>query len=156
MANVLLISENFVKNCLYYGGCLAIILVALIVMGALKSKTKKEMRSATVKKSCVKAKVVAEKLLADGNKKSTMFLASSKLLHLNKYVADAFWYAFQIADTKKDLFFDGVAGKLDALSTELVKESNNGYISEEEYEDIVRKVLIVLEDVIARIDGRVK
>lgn len=151
MTNMLLISAAAAKNCLYYGGCILVIIVALIVMGAMKSKTKKELRPATVKKSCVKAKVVAEKILADN--KNVKVLAGARLLQLNKYVASAFWYAFQIADVKKDLVFEGIASSLDALSSELVKEANNGYMSEEEYETHVRNAIGVLNANIEKINS---
>lgn len=153
MTNVLLISANAAKNCLYYGSCALIIIVALIVMGIMKSKTKKEMRPITVKKACQKAKDYAEKILSE---KSVKMLAGTKLLRLNKYVAHAFWLAFQIADTKKDIVFEGIAGSLDKLSSALVKESNNGYISEEEFETCVQGAVGVLESAIEKIDGLAK
>lgn len=151
MTNILLMSTRTADALLHYGICVLVILIALIVMGIMKDKTKKELRPATVKKSCVKAKVVAEKVLAD--KKNLKVLAGTRLLKLNKYVANAFWYAFQIADTKKDLVFEGLASKLDALSLELVKEANNGYITEEEYETLVRKAIEVLDSVIEKINA---
>ena len=151
MTNMLLMSTRTADALLHYGVCVLVILIALIVMGIMKNKTKKELRPDTVKKSCVKAKVVAEKVLAD--KKNLKVLAGTRLLKLNKYVANAFWYAFQIADTKKDLVFEGLASKLDALSSELVKEANNGYITEEEYEMNVRKAIEVLDSVIVKINS---
>jgi hypothetical protein len=150
MTNLLAVSDNFVKNCLYYGACIAVILVALIVMAIIKNKTKKEMRPAFVKKSCVNAKVVAEKILGE---KSIKMLAATKLLHLNKYVANAFWLAFQIGDVKKDIVFEGIANTLDKLSSELVKESNNGYISKEEFESCIKNAIDVLNGVIEKIDS---
>ena len=151
MMNMLLMSTRTADALLHYGICVLVILIALIVMGIIKNKTKKELRPATVKKSCVKAKVVAENVLAD--KKNLKVLAGTRLLKLNKYVANAFWYAFQIADTKKDLVFEGLASKLDALSFELVKEANNGYITEEEYETQVRNAINVLDSVIEKINS---
>ena len=151
MTNMLLMSTRTADALLHYGVCVLVILIALIVMGIMKNKTKKELRPDTVKKSCVKAKVVAEKVLAD--KKNLKVLAGTRLLKLNKYVANAFWYAFQIADTKKDLVFEGLASKLDALSSELVKEANNGYITEEEYEMHVKKAIEVLDSVIVKINS---
>lgn len=151
MTNMLLMSTRTADALLHYGVCVLVILIALIVMGIMKNKTKKELRPDTVKKSCVKAKVVAEKVLAD--KKNLKVLAGTRLLKLNKYVANAFWYAFQIADTKKDIVFEGLASKLDALSSELVKEANNGYITEEEYEMHVRKAIEVLDSVIVKINS---
>ncbi len=151
MTNCLLISATLVQNCLYYGGCGLIILTTLVVMGIMKSKTKKEMRASSVKKSCVKAKTVAEKILQE--KRSAKFLAGSKLAYLNKFVEEAFWLAFQIADTKKDLFFEGVAGTLDGLSSELAREANNGYLSQEEYEKTVKDAIAILQGVIAKVEG---
>lgn len=150
---LLAISENVAKNCLYYGACVAIIIAALIVMGAMKSKTKKEMRPEAVKKACVKAKVCADKILAE---KSVKMLAAARLLRLNKHVANAFWLAFQIADNKKDIVFEGIAGTLDGLSSTLVKESNNGYLSEEEFNSCVMVVLNTLNGVIEKVDSLAK
>lgn len=151
MTNLLLMSEKMADALLHYGVCTIIILIALIIMGIMKNKTKKELRASTVKKSCVKAKVVAEKALAEKN--NLKVLAGTRLLKVNKYVASAFWYAFQIADTKKDIVFEGIASSLDALSSKLVKEANNGYISEEEYESYVRNAITVLDTAIAKIDA---
>lgn len=152
MCNLLvLINAHRAELILYYGGCLAVIVAVLIAMAILKNKTKKELRPATVKKSCVKAKVIAEKVLAD--KKNLKVLGGARLLKLNKYVANAFWYAFQIADTKKDLVFEGISGTLDSLSSQLVKEANNGYISEEEYETQIRSAIDVLNSVIEKINS---
>ena len=145
---LLAISENVAKNCLYYGACVAIIIAALIIMGAMKSKTKKEMSPESVKKACVKAKVCAEKILAE---KAIKMLAGTKLLRLNKHVANAFWLAFQIADNKKDIVFEGIAGTLDGLSSTLVKESNNGYLSEEEFNACVRGAIDTLNGVIEKV-----
>ena len=44
------ITPEVAKLCLYYGGCLAAVVVALVVIGCIKRKTKKEMRAETVKK----------------------------------------------------------------------------------------------------------
>ena len=151
MTNLLLMSTRTADTLLHYGVCALVILIALIAMGIMKNKTKKELRPAMVKKSCVKAKVVAERVLAD--KKNIKVLAGTRLLKLNKYVANAFWYAFQIADTKKDLVFEGIASKLDALSSQLVKEANNGYISEEEYETLVRNAIDVLNSAVEKINS---
>ncbi len=146
---LVLINAHSAELILYYGGCIVIIAAVIIVMAILKNKTKKELRPATVKKSCIKAKVVAEKVLAD--KKNLKVLAGARLLKLNKYVANAFWYAFQIADTKKDIVFEGISATLDGLSSQLVKEANNGYITEEEYEAQIRNAIDVLNSVVEKI-----
>ena len=151
MTNMLLMSTRMADALLHYGICLLVILIALSVMAVLKNKTKKELRPATVKKSCVKAKVIAEKVLAD--KKNLKVLAGARLLKLNKYVANSFWYAFQIADTKKNLVFEGISSTLDSLSSQLVKEANNGYITEEEYEAQVRNAIDVLNSVVEKINS---
>ena len=151
MMNALLVSANVAKICLYYGGCALVILLVLIIMALMKGKTKSEMRLETIRKSCVKAKVVAEQILSD--KGNVKVLAGSRLLYLKKFVANAFWYAFQIADSKKDIVCEGIANTLDALSTELVKESGNGYITEEEFEALVKRSIDTLGDIVERING---
>ena len=104
MLNVLLMSSEGIRLCLEYGLCLLIIVVALIAIGFLKRKTKKEMRAETVKASCLKAIKYAQSVLDDGEHKGThMLLGSTKLAHLSAYIADAAWYAFQIVQAKKDI-----------------------------------------------------
>ena len=49
MLNVLLMSSEGIRLCLEYGLCLLIIVAALIAIGFLKRKTKKEMRAETEK-----------------------------------------------------------------------------------------------------------
>ena len=129
MLNVLLMSSEGIRLCLEYGLCLLIIVAALIAIGFLKRKTKKEMRAETVKKSCLKAIRYAETMLGDGGHKSThMLLGSTKLAHLSAHIADAAWYAFQIVHAKKDIVFEGIANGLDVLSSDLATESENGYV----------------------------
>ena len=79
MTNGLLISAADAKLILSYGICLVIILLALIVMAALKRNTQKEMRPESVKKSCLKAKKYAEGLL-EQNKGEQLLLGATKLM----------------------------------------------------------------------------
>ena len=57
MLNTLLMSSEAIRLLLEYGLCLIIIVSALIAIGFVKRKTKKEMRAETVKKSCLKARI---------------------------------------------------------------------------------------------------
>ena len=153
MLNTLLMSSEGIRLCLEYGLCLIIIIVALIVIGFLKRKTKKEMRAETVKKSCLKAIHYAEAMLGDGERKGThMLLGSTKLAHLSSYIADAAWYAFQIVHAKKDIVFEGIANGLDILSSDLAIEAENGYIPANEYEAWVKKAIAELQSTVAKLD----
>lgn len=153
MLNVLLMSSEGIRLCLEYGLCLLIIVVALIAIGFLKRKTKKEMRAETVKASCLKAIKYAQSVLDDGEHKGThMLLGSTKLAHLSAYIADAAWYAFQIVQAKKDIVFEGIASGLDTLASELATESENGYIPANEYEAWVKKAIAELQAAVAKLD----
>ena len=153
MLNVLLMSSEGIRLCLEYGLCLLIIVAALIAIGFLKRKTKKEMRAETVKKSCLKAIRYAEAMLGDGEHKSThMLLGSTKLAHLSAHIADAAWYAFQIVHAKKDIVFEGIANGLDVLSSDIATESENGYVPANEYEAYVKKAIAELQAVVAKLD----
>ena len=153
MLNTLLMSSEAIRLLLEYGLCLIIIVSALIAIGFVKRKTKKEMRAETVKKSCLKAVKYAEEILNDGEHKSThMLLGSTKLAHLSAYIADAAWYAFQIVNAKKDIVFEGIANGLDALSSELATEAENGYVPANEYEAHVEKAIAELQSTVEKLD----
>lgn len=148
------ITPEVAKLCLYYGGCLAAVVVALVVIGCIKRKTKKEMRAETVKNSCIKAKEYAEEVLNSGENKGThILLGSTKLAYLSNKIADAAWYAFQIAQVKKDILFEGIANGLDALSSELFIESEDGYIPAETYRDYIQKAIDGLNAAIVKLDA---
>lgn len=155
MTNGLLISATDARLILSYGLCAAIIAAALIIIAALKRHTKKQMRPEAVKKSCVKAKKYAAGLLVQ-HKGTQMLLGATKLAKLNAYISEAAWLAFQIVEAKKDIVFEGIAGTLDGLATEVSKESENGYIPAEEYEADVKKAIAGLDGVIAKIDTLIK
>lgn len=151
MTSYLLIASEGIKLILYYGVCLGVILLALVVTLLLKYKTKQEMRVSTVKKSSEKARAYAQFLLE--NKAKSHLFGSAKLLKLNGLVEDAAWLAFQIFENKKDIVFEGIAGALDSLATALSKETSNGYVSMSVYEETLRHALDVLDGVIAKMDG---
>lgn len=153
MKSALLMSSEGIRLCLEYGLCLVIIVVALIAIGFLKRRTKKEMRAETVKKSCLKAKAYAEEILNDGEHKGAhMLLGSTRLAHLSAHVSDAAWYAFQIVNVKKDIVFEGIANALDVLASELATEAENGYIPVKEYEACIKKAIAELNSAVAKLD----
>ena len=146
-------SPEAIRLAIFYGICLAVILVALAAIAVFKRRTKSQLRSATVKKACLKAKRVAQKLIIEQkkhNKKSV--LVSTKLNSLSGYVADAAWYGFQIVDAKKDIVFEGIANGIDALATEISKTAELGYIPAEEYLDCINKAIAGLDDALAKIE----
>ncbi len=150
MLNVLATSAEIAKLILYYGSCFIIIAVALIAIAFLKHKTRKEMRTETVKKRCIKAKAYAQSLL---NKKETAkLLASTKLLKLDSLIEEAAWLSFQIFEGKKDIFFEGIANSLDALATAISEETANGYIPTEIYQKNVEHAVRVLGEVVSKLD----
>lgn len=156
MANVLLIAAKTAKLLLAYGAYAAVILVALLLIGTSRRKTKKEMRPQTVKSRCVKAKKYAEKILSSPYNGANTLLGASKLLRLNGYVSDAAWLAFQIVGAKKDIIFEGIANALDGLATRLVKESSDGYVPAEEFEADVKNAIESLDSTIEKLDAIIK
>ena len=153
MINGLLLglSAKGAKLLLAYGTCAVIILVALIVMGFMKRNTKRQMRPESVKKACLKAKQYAEKALVQ-NSGAQKFLGATKLHKLSVLVAEAAWLSYQILENKKDILFDGIASNLDDLATVLSKESEQGYLPEEEYEKSIKDVITSLDDTIKHLD----
>lgn len=145
------VSAETAKLLLAYGVCAVIIFAALMAMALLKRHTKRQMRPIAVKKACVKAKKYAEKSLFQ-NQKAAKFLGASKLLHISMLVSDAAWLAYQIVENKRDILFDGIAGGLDGLATTLAKESEQGYLTEEEYEAEVKAAIAGLDAQIAKLD----
>ena len=139
--------------CFEYGLCLIVVLIAVIGIGFLKRRTKREMRAETVKKSCMKAKKYAEEILNEGEHKGTyMLLGSTKLGHLSACVADAAWYAFQIVNVKRDIVYEEIASLLDSMATELSTQSENGYIPVGEYRTCVEKTIARLDVVMEKLD----
>ena len=161
MLNILLSwthpSPEAIRLWLYYGICFALIFVAFTAIGIHKRRTKKELRAERVRRSCVKAKRKAAKMLAVQEKKEGhIILASPKLSRLSGEVANAAWYAFQIVDAKKDIVFEGIANEIDKLATELSTESEDGYIPVEEYKAYLEKTVKGLEEVVKKIDQVMK
>ncbi len=136
---------------LYYGCCLAILLFVSVCIVLLKLKTKKEMRIPAVRKSCVKAKNYAEKLLAEEQKKAG-FLGSMRLMKLDSRVKQAAWLAFQIFEGKRDIVFKDIANTLDTLATTLADELSIIYVSGEDYQTSVQNAVEILEEMIAKLD----
>ena len=155
MLNLLALNINSegIKLCLYYGACFLVILLALIIMGFLKRKTKKEMRADKVKNCCIDAKEYAQELLhTDGHKGKHLLLGATKLLRLQDRITDAAWYAFQIATNKKDILFEGIANQLDALANTVSNAAADGYVSLSDYEMCIRKTLETLDAVIEQLN----
>ena len=147
-------SAEAVKLLLYYGVLAVIILAARIAMGALRRKTKSELRPEKIKKACIKAKNFAEEILASGEHKgSHALLGATKLAALSKYIANAAWYGFQFVSAKKDIVIEGIANELDGLATEINNEAADGYVPAGEYEKDVQKAIDGLSAVIAKLDG---
>ena len=71
---------------------------------------------------------------------------------MSAYIADAAWYAFQIVNAKKDIVFEGIANGLDALSSELATEAENGYVPANEYEAHVEKAIAELQSTVEKLD----
>ena len=154
MVALLAMTSEVVKLCLYYGTCLLIVFITLLMIGILKRRTKKEMRADRVLKSCQDAKQYAEALLQTGGKKSAQLLfASTKLMHLESEVLDAAWYAFQIVYAKKDIFFEGIANQLDSIANDIAEAATDGYIPMEEYEKCVQKAVENLQNVVEKLEG---
>ena len=148
---VLALSGENARLLLAYGACVAIIFAALIVMAFMKRNTKRQMRPVSVKKACAKAKKYAEESLSQ-NKSTKKLLGATKLLRLSVLVSDAAWLAYQIVENKRDILFDGIAGGLDGLATSLAKESEQGYLPEEEYEANLKSAIDSLNGTIEKLD----
>lgn len=148
---LLALSGENARLLLAYGACAAIIFAALIAMAFMKRQTKRQMRPVTVKKACVKAKKYAEESLSQ-NKNATKLLGATKLLRLSVLVSDGAWLAYQIVENKRDILFDGIAGSLDGLATSLARDSEQGYLPDEEYEASVKAAIESLNATIAKLD----
>ena len=134
---------------LLYG---AIIVVGLILLAATRRKTKKEVTSGWVKNRCERAKKYAVKLIAEGEKSGlSVWLGSTKLMKLNDKLTDAAWAAYQIVEVKKDVVFEGIALTLDKLADGLSQETQNGYVSAEDFEKDVKKIIEGLDKAIEKI-----
>ena len=97
---VLALHQDAPKLILSYGACVVIILAALFALVGIKNHKKRQMRPVTVKKSCGKAKVYAQKIL-HASKGAQALLVSTHLLTLSAKVSETSWLAFQIAESKK-------------------------------------------------------
>ena len=148
---LLALHQDAPKLILSYGACAAIILAALFALAWIKNHKKRQMRPVTVKKSCGKAKAYAQKILNAGKGEQTL-LGSTHLVALSAKVSETTWLAFQIAETKKDLAFEGMATSLDGLATVLAKESEVGFLEKDEYELIINNAIAVLDGVMAKLD----
>lgn len=154
MTSALLITAQHLGVVLEYAVCFLIVIGALLALGFLRRRTKKEMRAEAVRKSCLKAKAYAEEILGDvKNKGAYMLLGSTKLGHLSGLIADACWYAYQIVNARRDIVFEGIATSLDTLASAISVESDDGYIPINEYQAYVKKAIGELEVVIEKLDG---
>ena len=137
-----------------YALCLAIILFSILGLAFVNRRTKLEMRSETVKKSCLKAKEYAQEMLLEKKQKGPMvLLMSTKLSHLSSEVSDAAWYAYQIVSGKKDIIYEGIAGELDTLATEIANASAEGYLPQNEYVLKLQKTIETLDGVLEKLEG---
>ncbi len=154
MTNGFLVAVSTLKLLLYYGVCFGTIFLVMIIIAIMKHKTKREMRAETIKKSCAKAKKYAQKLLDD--KERIKLLGTTKLLKLTGFVEESAWLAFQAFEGKKDIVFEGLAGKLDGLANTLTEAASGGYIGTEDYEEQLRGTIDTLNTVIAKLDELIK
>ncbi|MBE5747322.1 MAG: hypothetical protein E7352_04020 [Clostridiales bacterium] len=150
-AYLLAVSDNTAKLLLAYGVCGGIILVALVAMGFLNRRTKRQMRPISVKKACMKAKKYAEESLAMGDNAQKL-LGATRLHRLSALVSNAAWLSYQIVENKRDIVFDGIASGLDGLATSLAKDSEQGYLPDEELETSLKAAIDSLNSTIAKID----
>ncbi len=153
MKNGLLIASRTWKLILSYGVYALIIFVGLVLLAWLRRKAKKQLRPEWVKNRVLRAKAYAQKLLVSSAKGLQVLLGSTHLLKLKDYVADAAWAAFEIVSEKKDIVFEGVANALDAIASELVKESEDGIISAKVYEEDLQKAVEEMDAVLMKIDA---
>ena len=145
--------SEVIRLVLEYAACLFVIIASLVGLAFLKRKTKREMRKETVGNSCEKAKKIANEMLnSKENKSAYILLASTKLSHLSGAVAEAAWYCYQIVNGKKDIVYEGIAGTLDTLSTEIFTASSEGYLQQEEYKEKLENVIKTLDGVIEKLN----
>lgn len=155
-ALLLSMSAKAARLILSYGICLVIILLGLILLAALKHKTKKEMRPQTIKACCQKAKKYAETLMTGRLKKGALLLVSTKGMKLTGMIEEAAWLAFQVVEAKKDLVYEGIANSLDGLATQLGNEFMQGYVSAEEYERDLQIAVNGLDAAICKLNTLIK
>ncbi len=154
MTNVFLISSQSAKLLLQYSGYLFVILMSLTLLALIKRKSKRELTPEWVKTRCEKAQDYANKIMSTGeNKGAFLLLGSTKLMKLNSLLTDAVWSAYQVAEKKKDLVFEGIASSLDTLANELVQETENGYVPVEDFERDVRAILDGLAKAIDKLNA---
>lgn len=154
MTNAFLISSEGARLLLQYGGYLLVIVVGFVLIALVKRKAKKELTPEWVKSRCEKAQAYANKIISAGERKGAfLLLGSTKLIKLNSLITDAVWSAYQVAEKKKDLAFEGIANTLDALATDLVQEAENGYVPVEDFERDVQAILDGLAKAIDKLNA---
>ena len=118
-----------IRLVLEYAACLFVIIASLVGLAFVKRRTKHQMRKETVEDSCIKAKKLANEMLnSKEHKGAYVLLTSTKLSHLSGAISEAAWYCYQIVNGKKDIVYEGLAGTLDALSTELFTEIGRAHV----------------------------
>lgn len=150
MGNALLLSAQWAKWLLEYGVYFLVIVIALILLAAFKRREKNQSNLEWVQSRIERAKEYADSILEFGNKKGAALLFSNKLLKLESRIADAAWAAYQVVELKKDIVFEGIAGKLDAVATKVMQQSEMGYLSVEEYKQIVENAIEELDSVLKK------
>lgn len=150
--NGLLIAAATVEMIVGYSICGAIIVVGLIAIGVVKGRTKRQMRPQSIKCVCLKAKKYATEI-SGIEEKSMLLLALPKIRKLKNLVVNASWRAFQAAEAKKDLFFEGISDSLDATANYLVKASETGYMSKAEYDEAIAHTISTLDAAVEKLDS---
>lgn len=141
---VLLSSEsseiNWLQSGLTYGILALIIFVSLIVLSIVKRAIHKEASLKKVKTKCEKAKSYAERLLEKVTK-ADLLVAATQLARLSSMVSEAEWNLACIFEDKKDVVLEGLATRLDGVSTALSLKAEEAIYSEEEYVECIQSAL---------------
>ncbi len=152
MLNADMGAVNWVEIGLTYGVLGVIILVSLIALAIVKKSARKEATLIRVKAKCQKALAYADKLLAKRTKRD-LLIASTKLAKLSSLTAEAEWCATCIFEEKKDLTMEGLASRLDVLSTTLSTKAEEAFFNEKEYCSCLEQAKAELESVIAQVEA---
>ena len=155
--NGLLVATETLSALLEYAVYSVLIIVGLLSIASVRRKTKKEVTPEWVKNRCERAKAYASELLTDKKKSSVHeWLGSTRLLKLNDKLTDAVWAAYQLVEVKKDIVFEGLAQTLDKLADELNQETQNGYVSAEDFQKDVQTIIDGLNATIEKIEQRME
>lgn len=143
---------NWVEIGLTYGVLGVIILGSLIALAIVKKRAKNEATVLKLKAKCQKALAYTNKLLGKRTKRD-LLIASTKLAKLSSLVAEAEWCATCIFEEKKDLTMEGLASRLDSLSTNLSTKAEEAFFNESEYCSCLEKTKAELSSVIQQAEA---